>query len=397
MKYISLIAIVLAGFFLFSCEQEATVSQADSFLKMYGAKGADNGKGLVVLGDGGYAICGTGTDPTGQGSKMMLIKTDQYGNVREGFPKFYPEGNQNAGANAIVAKDGGNRGFLLSGYIEDESGDRDIYIVKTSADGDVSWSKSYGSSEDEEALHAAEGIDYEFILAGYQEKGGEKDIMIMLVDQNGDSINLSLFYTKPEDSKDAAVNFILNDGDHYMCVATYNKFVGEGTDILVLNFDDELSPNDKVLEGAYDEFGKCIIKQGENEFLVLGNSDNTQSGNSEILLYQVEAEGLLIKNDRLLATISEDDVDLEAERLVKMEDGRHAIIGTRDLGGDPDIMVQFLSDLKEDLRKTYGSGGSQQGADIAMTENGGLVFIGDNGFEGNSMVSLIKTNKTGDL
>lgn len=373
------------------------MSQTDSFLKMYGAKGADNGKGLVVLGDGGYAICGTGADSSGMGSKMILIVTDQYGNVKDGFPKYYPEGNQSAGANAIVAKDGGNRGFLLSGFIEDASGDRDIFIVKTDADGDVNWSRNYGSSEDEEALHAAEGVENEFILAGYQEKQGEKDIMIMLVDQNGDSIDLSLFYTKPEDSKDAAATFILNAGDHYMCVATYNKFVGEGTDILVLNFDDDLSPNDKVLEGPYDEFGKCIIKQGENEFLVLGNSNNTQSGNSEILLYQVDSEGLLIKNDRLLATITQDDVDLEAERLVKMEDGRHAIIGTRDQGGNPDIMVQFLSDLKEDFWKTYGSGGTQEGADIAIPDNGGLVFIGDNGFDGNSMISLIKTNKTGDL
>ena len=308
---------------------------------MYGSKGLDRAKGLVVLDDGGYAICGT--DSSERGSKMMLIVTDSYGNVKEGFPKFYPEGNQNAGANAILAKNGGRNGFLLSGYVEDATGDRDIFIVKTSADGSVNWSKSYGSSESEEALHAAEGIDYEFILAGYQEKGGEKDIMIMLVDQDGDSIDLSLFYTKPEDSKDAAATYILNDGDHYMCVATYNKFIGEGTDILVLNFDDDLSPNDKVLEGAYDEFGKCIIKEDENVFVVLGNSNNTQSGDSEILLYQVESDGLLIKNERLLATISEDDTDLVAERMVKMEGGKHAIVGTRNTGG---ILIYLYSSLK---------------------------------------------------
>ena len=395
MKFISIIAAVFAGLMLFSCEKEVSESQSESFLKMYGSKGLDRAKGLVVLDDGGYAICGT--DSSERGSKMMLIVTDSYGNVKEGFPKFYPEGNQNAGANAILAKNGGRNGFLLSGYVEDATGDRDIFIVKTSADGSVNWSKSYGSSESEEALHAAEGIDYEFILAGYQEKGGEKDIMIMLVDQDGDSIDLSLFYTKPEDSKDAAATYILNDGDHYMCVATYNKFIGEGTDILVLNFDDDLSPNDKVLEGAYDEFGKCIIKEDENVFVVLGNSNNTQSGDSEILLYQVESDGLLIKNERLLATISEDDTDLVAERMVKMEGGKHAIVGTRNTGGDPDILIQFLEDLKEDVRKTYGSGGIQQGADLAIPKNGGLVFIGDNGYEGNSMISLIKTNESGDF
>lgn len=395
MKKILYISAIFAGVMLCSCEKEVSESQSETFLKMYGSKGVDRAKGLVVLEDGGYAFCGT--DSSDQGSKMMLIKTDSYGNVKEGFPKYYPEGDQNAGANALVAKNGGRNGFLLSGYIEDDEGDRDIFIVKTSADGTVNWSKSYGSSENEEALHAAEGIGYEFILAGYQEKGGEKDIMIMLVDQDGDSIKLSLFYTKPQDSKDAAATFILNDGDHYMCVATYNKFIGEGTDILVLNFNDELSPNDKVLEGAYDEFGKCIIKEDENEFIVLGNSNNTQSGASEILLYQVESDGLLIKNDRLLASIAEDGVDLISERLVKMGEGKHAIVGTRSTGGNDDILIQFLTEMEEDIRRTYGSGGIQRGADIAIPANEGLVFIGDNGYEGNSMISLIKTNENGDF
>ena len=398
MKYLLIITAVFAGLMLFSCEKEVSESQSKSFLKMYGSKGVDRAKGIVVLDDGGYAICGT--DSTALGSKMLLIVTDEYGNVKEGFPKYYPEGDENAGANAIVAKNGGKNGFLLSGYIEDETGDRDIFIVKTSADGSVNWSRSYGSSEDEEALHAAEGIDYEFILAGYQEKEGEKDIMIMLVDQDGDSIPLSLFYTKPDESKDAAANFILNDGTHYMCVATYNKFIGEGTDILVLNFNDDLSPNDRILGGEFDEFGKCIVKEDENEFVVIGNSNNTQKGNSEILLYQIETggtDGLLIKNERLLATISEPGVDLIAERMVKMEDGRHALVGTQTLDGNADILIQFLADLEEDIRKTYGSGGIQEGADIAIPSKGGLVFIGDNGYEGNSMVSLIRTNESGDF
>ena len=395
MKYISIIAAVFTGMILLSCEKEVSVSQAESFLKMYGSKGINAAKGIVVLDKGGYAICGT--DSTSQGSKMILIVTDEYGNIREGFPKYYPEDNRNAGANAIVAKNGGENGFLLSGYIENTPDDRDIYIVKTSSDGSVNWSKSYGSVENEEALHAAESIEYEFILAGYQEKNGEKDIMVMLVNQDGDSIRLSLNYSKPEESKDAAATFILNDGDHYMCVATYNMFIGEGTNILVLNFDDELSPNGKILGGEFDEVGKCIVKDQEDVFIILGNSNNTQKERSEILVYQVESEGLLVKNDRLLATISEPGADLSAERMVKMKDGKYAIVGSSSADDDANIMIQFLADLKEDIRKTYGSAGIQEGADIAVPENGGLVFIGDNGYEGNSMISLLKTNESGDF
>lgn len=395
MRNIFIIAAVFAGLVLLSCEREVSEAQAEFFLKMYGSKGVDRAKGIALLENGGYAICGT--DSSGQVSKMILIITDQYGNVKEGFPKYYPEENLNAGANAIVAKNGGNGGFLLSGYIEDESGDKDIYIVKTSADGSVNWSRSYGSSEDEEALHAAEGINFEFILAGYQEKGGEKDIMIMAVNQEGDSIRLSLNYSKPTDSKDAAANYILNLGENYLCVATYNKFIGEGTDILMLNFDDELSPNDMVIEGDFDEFGKCIVQDSENEFIVLGNRRFEQGGRDEVLLYQVVTEGLIVKDYSLLATISEAGSDLSAERLVKTGEGKFAIVGTRTLDGDDDIFVQFLENKQEGIRKNFGLTGNQSGADIGVHDNGGLVILGENGYEGNSMISLIKTNETGNL
>jgi len=394
MRYISIITVLFAGMFLLSCDQEISESQSDTFLKMYGSKGFDAARGIAILSNGGYAICGTET--SGQVSKMILIVTDEYGNIKDGFPKYYPEGGLNAGANAIVAKNGGNNGFLLTGYIEDETGDKDIYLVKTSPDGSVNWSKTYGSVEDEVALHATEGIGYEFLLSGYQEKNGEKDVMVMAVDQNGDSIRLSLLYNKPAGSKDAAANYILNVGDHYLCVATYNKYLGGGTDITILNFNDGLSPNNKIIEGIYDDFGKCIVQKGDEEFVVLGNSDNSETGKTEVLLYLVETSGLLVTSYDLLATISEVGADLRAERLVKMEEGKYAIVGTRNMDGEDDIFIQFVENDKVGERKYLGSSGDQSGADIGVPEDGKLVILGENGYEGNSMITLIKTNEAGN-
>jgi len=395
MKYYTIIIAIFTGLFMASCDNEISVAQSDSFIKMFGSGGLDMARGIIALDNGGYAICGT--DSSSQGMKMVLIVTDEYGNPEAGFPKYYPEGNQSAGANAIVAKNGGQGGFLLSGFIENARGDRDIFLVKTSPNGSVNWSESYGSVEDEEALHVAEGISYEFILAGYQEKNGEKDIMIMAVDQEGDSIPLSLFYNKPDNSKDAAANFILNTGDNYLCVCTYNKFIGEGTDILVLNFDDDLSPNDEILDGQAEEFSKCIVQEDADNYIVLGNRENSQTGKSEILLHLVETEGLLVKESSLLATISEADTDLIAERLVKTEAGKYAIVGTRRVAGDEDIFIQFLENYQIGERITLGGEGDQRGADIALSVNGGLVIAGDNAYAGSSMISLIKTDESGNF
>ena len=394
MKYTTILFALFLGLFLSSCVGEISESQSDSFMKMYGSGNLDQARGIVALENGGYAFCGT--DSSSQGTKMMLVVTDSYGNLENGFPKFYPEESGNAGANAIVAKNGGQGGFLLSGFIENERGDRDIYLVKVSSSGTVNWSESYGSVENEEALHATEGIKNEFVLAGYQEKNGEKDIMIMAVDQEGDSIDLSLNYNKPHNSKDAAANFILNTGDNYLCVCTYNKFIGEGTDILVLNFDDDLSPNDDILGGQAEEFSKCIVQEDADNYIVLGNRENSQTGKSEILLHLVETDGLLVKESSLLATISEAYTDLIAERLVKIEAGKYAIVGTRRAEGD-DIFIQFLENYQIGDRITLGGEGDQSGADIVVSENGGLVVLGDNYSEGSRVISLIKTDESGNF
>lgn len=397
MKYLNIFALILSAALLASCSKEISEKQSESFLKMLGSYGTDLATGVAVLDDGGYAICGTSVSPD-SGSKMVLLVTDKFGNLKQGFPKYYPHGNLNTGANAIVAKNRGLNGFLLSGYVEDESGDRDIFIVKTSPTGNVSWSRSYGSVEDEEVLHATEGIETaEFMLAGYQEKNGVKDIMVMGVDQNGDSIRLSLLYTKPPDSKDASANYILNTGDDYMCICTYNKKSDTDTDMMLLTFDQELSPIVELITGQFDEVGKCIVQQDQDSYVIVGNSDNTLSGRREIVLYLIQTSGISVRESSKLETITDPLADLYAEKIVDQGGGRYALVGTRELDGDEDIYIQFFENGVLSSGIVLGSTGNQKGADIAVPADGGLIIVGNTSHEENSMITLIKTDDSGNF
>ena len=86
MKY-GYIVILLSAFIL-SCEQEMSNEQADSFIKFYGSYLMDEAGDVEVLGNGGYAICGTETSES-EGKRMVLIVTDEFGNIRSGFPRYY--------------------------------------------------------------------------------------------------------------------------------------------------------------------------------------------------------------------------------------------------------------------------------------------------------------------
>ena len=397
MKHILFVTTLL--FLVFSCQQEISPEQSERFIKFYGNSLMDEAKDIEVLEDGSYAICGTDS-VAGEGKRMVLVVTDEYGNIKSGFPEYYSEDQYNSGANAIVVKRGGQGGFLLVGYVERPAGDsiqKDILLVRTSATGEEYWKKSFGSQEDESVLHATENLSAGgFILAGYQVQDGKRDIMIMGVSEEGDSLKLGLNYNNPL-SDNASANYIINTGQEYLCVCTYDKIGTAGTDILVLNFNDDLSPNDEILGENYDEFGQCIVQDATDRYLILGNRINVM-GNSEIVVHLIETSGLLITGSFLLATINEEGSDLIAKRFIKTEDDRFAIVGTRQASGNRDIFLQFLSSgYQEAERLIYGSAGNQTGADIDLPEGGGFIMLGTNSYGANSMISLIKTGDAGDL
>ena len=389
--------LILAG----SCEPTISPEQSEKYIKFYGNQLMDVARDVEILEDGTIAICGIDSTAA-SGKRAVLILTDEYGNVKSGFPKYYSEEGFQSGANALVVKRGGQGGFLLCGFVERPSLDgpglqKDLFLVRISSSGEELWKKSFGSVEDEAILHATERISSGFMLAGYQVRNEKKDIMIMGVTEEGDSIQLDLNYNNPF-SDNASANFILNTGDKYLCVCTYENRIGNaGTDILILILNDDLSPNDRFLEGSVNEFSACILEDEDDRFLSLGNRVNS-AGKSEVLVHLVETSGLLITSSVLLATISAIDADLHAERFVKLDDGRFAIVGTYSNGGSSDIFLQFLlSDYQVAERVIFGSDGNQVGSDIALPDGGGILLLGTNHVEQNSMISLLKTDDSGNL
>jgi len=407
MRYKIIIITVLLGFFA-SCEKEVSPEQAEKFMKFYGNYLIDEARDVDVLDNGGFAICGI--DSTSEyGKRMVLIVTDSYGNMQSGFPRYFTKedlesgASLESGANAVEAIRGGQGGYMLFGFVESQIADtaatqKDMFIVKVSTTGEEIWQRTYGSNEDEVILHATQRYSSGYMLAGYQVEDGKSDILVMGIMEEGDSIPLGLNYNNPY-AENSTANYLLNYGDRYLCVCTYDKIGDDGTDLLILNFDDELSPLlGEYLTGDVDEFGMCVIEDASDRFLVLGNRHNTQSGRKEMVVYLIETEGEYITKSLQLATISQSNTDLIGRRFVKTKDGRYAIVGSRTAYGTSDIFLQFLSsDYAVTGNVVFGASGTQTGADIDISDDGGLVVLGTNGSDVNSMITLIKTSDTGEL
>lgn len=391
--------LILFSILCFSCEMELSDEQEERFIKFYGSSYMDRAGDVEVLGNGGYAICGTEFTET-LGKRMVLILTDSYGNVINGFPKYYAEEGLETGGNSLIALQDGSEGFILSGYVERPSEgsqevQKDIFVVRTSSTGDMIWQRSYGSNEDEQVYHSVERIKSGYLLAGSRMRNGNSDLMLMGVTEEGDSLKLGLNYSNPY-AKNSMVNFLLNAGDRYLCVCTYDKLNGNGTGIQLLSFDDELSPLARNLSQEPNESGACILDEGDGKFLVLGNREGT--GGNELVLYGIETSGLLITNSTLLATISEPNADLTGKRIIKSAFGELVVAGTMRTGSNDEILIQFISSSYQvDHGASFGASGDQTAEDIELTEDGGFVILGTNAFGESSTISLLKTNKNGEL
>ncbi|MGW8314078.1 MAG: hypothetical protein ACWGNV_00650 [Bacteroidales bacterium] len=395
---------ILLALAALSCERDPSPEQAERFIKFYGEYLMDEARDLAALDDGGFAICGVDSLPE-VGKRMVLVITDEYGNLLSGFPKYYTEEDLNSAANSIVPIRGGQGGFLLAGYVEKPvdgsfATQKDIFLVKVSSTGAISWQKSYGSEDDEVILSASPGIVSGFMLAGYKVQDGKSDLLVVGVEQEGDLIDLPFFISEYYSNR--RVNNIMTAEDRYICACTYDRYASadETTRILALSFDDDLvaSPSPGGITGSSNEKGTCVIEAEPNVYLVLGN--RIISGKSEIVVYKIETDEVypIIKSSEFLTNISISDVNLTAEKMVKTADGRFAIVGTREAKGNRQIFLQFLSanyDTEELV--IYGAAGDQFAADVDVADDGGLVLLGTNSVEESSMISLIKTNDTGGL
>ena len=393
------ILILLSGFLL-SCEKEISTEQEHSFIKFYGSYLMDQAGELEALANGGYAICGTETTESG-GKRMVLIVTDEFGNVQSGFPKYYTEEGLETGGSSLIALQGGSGGYLLSGYIEkpvegSQDVQKDIFVVRTTSNGSMTWQRSYGSYKDEEVHHSVEMLKSGYLLAGSRITDGKSDIMIMGVTEEGDSLRLGLNYNNPY-AQNSTAAYLISGGDKYICVCTFDKVNSEGTGIQVLTFDDELSPLAKNLSGEFNEYGMCILEEGSGSYLVLGNRENS-TGASELVLYGIETDGLLITNSRLNANIGSRGSDLIGEKIIKTSSGGLAIVGTAQSGTDSEVMLQFLSSsyvVGEQV--LYGASGAQTGQDLELSDDDGLMVLGTNSAGGSSIISLMKTNERGEI
>jgi hypothetical protein len=114
---------------------------------------------------------------------IFLIKTDANGNVQ--WAKTYGGGGGDVVFSVQQTSDGGY--IVAGGTGSFGAGSYDIFLIKTDANGNIIWAKTYGGASWDEAYSVQQTSDGGYILAGLTRSfgAGDWDIFLIKTDANG--------------------------------------------------------------------------------------------------------------------------------------------------------------------------------------------------------------------
>jgi len=147
------------------CLAKANANGDSVWTKLYGSTGSDIARSVVQTADSGFIISGTTKSygPNAATGNMWLIKTNSTGNTM--WTKVIGSANEEECFMARPTMDGG---YILAGRTGNNStSSSDLFVVKTDANGDSLWSKTFGNPIDNDfGRDIVQTADHGYALIG---------------------------------------------------------------------------------------------------------------------------------------------------------------------------------------------------------------------------------------
>ncbi len=151
--------------------------------KSFGGNGEDwIGSSVTQTDDNGFIMAGWYDN--GDAADVWLLKTDANGDTL--WTKTFGGSEDDMGSDIVITPQGD---YVIAAITHSYgAGEDDWWLIKTDADGNMIWNKTYGGIEEDEDVSIEKTSDGGFILTGQHTIDGDGQVWLVKTDSNGNVV-----------------------------------------------------------------------------------------------------------------------------------------------------------------------------------------------------------------
>jgi hypothetical protein len=237
------------------------------------------GESVQQTSDGGYILLGyTWSFGAGKGD-VWLIKTDARGNKE--WDKTFGGSDDDWGSSVQQTKDGG---YILLGGTYSFDTSYDFWLIKTDAWGNKQWEKTFGGNCADYGRSVQQTKDGGFILLGdTADIVTERDFWLIKTDAQGNKEWDKTFVGWRGDDLSNSVQQT-SDGGYILLGSTWSFGAGKG-DFWLIKTDARGNKEwDKTFGGSDDDWGSSVQQTSDGGFILLGGTESFGAGDADFWL-----------------------------------------------------------------------------------------------------------------
>ncbi len=257
----------------------------------FSAGGFESGKSVQQTTDGGYVIVGSTMDKNWD---IWLLKTDAHGNKL--WSKTLGGEFADYGHCAQQISDGG---YIVVGSTmygtswEDvyQQGGNQVWLVKTDVDGNELWNKMFGGNHSDVGYSVQQTPDGGYIIVGetYSYGAGRSDIWLIKTDADGDEL-----WNKTFGGADTDAGYCVQkttDGG-YILVGETRSYGAGSSDVWLIKTDDNGNELwNRTYGGTGTDIGRFVQQTSDDGYILVGETNSYGAGGSDIWLIKTDADG----------------------------------------------------------------------------------------------------------
>ena len=370
-----------------SCASCITHAQPDTlWTRTFGGALNDEGYSVLQTNDEGFLVVGfTEWFSLGVGGDVWLIKTDANGDTL--WTRTIGQEVEPTWQKGFSVDETDDEGYVIVGNMFNVfgSGTIDVWLIKTDANGDTLWTRTFGGSGWDEAVSVQQTTDGGYILAGSSDL---VDALLIKTDPNGNPEWIRIFGGPSQDHAKSVQQ--TSDGGYILAGSTISFGAGSADAWLIKTDANGDTLWTRTFGDCADDYGYSVLQSTDGGYILAGFLGTCiGQSNGEILVVKVDING---------NTLWERYIDIHpaypeiARSIIENRNGGYVIAGFAYSGSTfSDVVIVGTNASGDALWTSVNTGPDwEDGLSVKQTSDGGYVLAGIIGIPGLNDVYLVK-------